>query len=105
MLRQLKALCEEVRFVVLFDSVPPGKAEPPRGVALRNLAANIRRHGFGPLRPYISTQVKAWIHRFVPVNRYRAAEEEADKRELGMGDVHDLGFVNLFYYFSAAADR
>ena len=31
MIRQLQALGEEVRFLVLFDSVPPGKAEPRRG--------------------------------------------------------------------------
>ena len=29
----------------------------------------------------------------------------ADERDLGMRDVESLGFVNLFFYFSAAADK
>ena len=105
MVRQLEAIGEEVKFVVLFDSVPPGKAEPPPKVARRNILRNIRRHGIGPLKPYIKAHLKWSLQKFLPVNVGRTEQQEADKRELGLRDVHDFGFVNLFYYFSAAADK
>ena len=105
MVRQLQAMGEEVKFLVLFDSVPPGKAEPPPKVARRNLLANIRRHGIGPLKPYLKAHLKWRLQKYLPVNVGRSEQQEADKRELGLGDVHDFGFVNLFYYFSSAADK
>lgn len=105
MVRQLEALGEEVTFVVLFDSVPPGRVAVPRGQQLRNLLANIRRHGFGPLRPYIRSRIKDSVQRFVPERRWRTELTKQEERDLGIRDVEDLGFVNLFHYFSAAADR
>ena len=53
MVRQLRALGEDVRCLVLFDSVPPGKADPPELIRWRNIFGHIRRRGVGPLKPYI----------------------------------------------------
>jgi thioesterase domain-containing protein len=105
MVKQLQALGEEVSFVVLFDSVPPGRAVVPAGRQLRHLLDNIRRYGFTPLRPYIESRVKDSVRRFIPTGASRAQQLEQDERDLGIRDVEDLGFVNLFYYFSASADR
>ncbi|MFV0308088.1 MAG: type I polyketide synthase [Desertimonas sp.] len=105
MVRQLEELGEQVEFLILFDSVPPGKAAPSSGVALRNLIGSVTRHGLPAIMPFIKRSVKGWAGRFIPTNRFREIEHEGVKRELGMGDPTELGFVNLFYYFTAAADR
>ena len=105
MVKQLQALGEEVSFVVLFDSVPPGRAGVPPTTQLKNLLANIRRHGYDPLKPYVTTRIKNGIKRFLPERKWRTEQIEQDERDLGIRDVEGLGFVNLFYYFSAAADR
>jgi acyl transferase domain-containing protein/thioesterase domain-containing protein/acyl carrier protein len=105
MVRQLRELGEEVRFVVLFDSVPPGKAAPSGSQQLRNLLANIRRHGLDPMQPYIKARVRHSLSRVIPRFAERQHQLEADERDLGVRDVEDLGFVNLFYYFSAAAEK
>ena len=105
MVRQLEELGEEVTFLVLFDSVPPGRAHVTASAQVRNLLANIGRHGYGPLRPYVRARVKGFVKRFLPQRQWRVEQIENDERDLGIRDVEDLGFVNLFYYFSAAADR
>ena len=105
MVRQLHALGEEVRYMVLFDSVPPGRAMVPKGRQVGNLLANIHRHGWGPLRPYVRARVKGFVKRFVPERQWRADYLASEERDLGLRDVEGLGFVNLFFYFSAAADR
>ena len=105
MVRQLRALGEDVPFVVFFDSVPPGKADPSFGPATRNLLGNIRRHGVTSMKPFITTTTKNWLRKYLPGDRFREAEHENDKRELGLADVGAAGFVNLYYYFTAAAER
>jgi thioesterase domain-containing protein len=105
MVRQLQALGEEVQYIVLFDSVPPGRAKPTIPQQGRNLLRNIRRHGYGPLRPYVRRRIRRAMKRFVPERRWRTDLIESEERDLGIRDVEDLGFVNLFLYFSAAAER
>ncbi|MGI9029402.1 MAG: thioesterase domain-containing protein, partial [Ilumatobacteraceae bacterium] len=105
MVRQLQALGEEVRYVVMFDSVPPGCANPPPAQQVRNLMRNARRHGHATLKPYVRERVREELSRFVPARQERADQVVQEERDLGIRDVEGLGFVNLFYYFSAAADR
>ena len=66
MVRQLQELGEEVEFLVLFDSVPPGRAARHRSEQVRNLLGNIRRHGYAPLRPYVRERVKGAVRRVIP---------------------------------------
>ena len=91
---------------MLFDSVPPGKADPAELTQLRNLLGQ---------HPPPRLGAAAAVHQGAPqeqgaaLHPRRAAaaidEIDDDERELGQRDVEALGFVNLFYYFSAAADR
>jgi acyl transferase domain-containing protein/thioesterase domain-containing protein/acyl carrier protein len=105
MVRQLREQGADVRLMVLFDSVPPGEAFPTGTRAMRNLVANVRRHGTKRMRPFITAETKRIARRFVPTKQDRSEELESVQREIGIRDVQDLGFVNLYYYFSAAADR
>ena len=67
MVRQLQELGEDVRYLVLFDSVPPGKADPPElTAAAQHPRPTSRRHGFGPLKPYIKAHLKMQIKRVHP---------------------------------------
>ena len=105
MIRQLQALGEEVRYVLLFDCVPPGKAAPGDVTAVKHIIWHVRRHGLRPLQPFIKRFVKNKLRFFINRDQGRIDEIDANERELGQRDVEALGFVNLFYYFSAAADR
>ncbi len=105
MVRQLREEGADVKLMVLFDSVPPGMAFPTGMPALRNLTANVRRHGFKRLRPFITSEAKRLGRRVIPTNQDRSEELQSVQREIGIRDVQDLGFVNLYHYFSAAADR
>jgi acyl transferase domain-containing protein/thioesterase domain-containing protein/acyl carrier protein len=105
MVRQLREQGADVRLMVLFDSVPPGKAFPTGIPKLRNLGANVRRHGLKRLRPFITAEGKWLVKKLVPTHQARSEELESVQREIGIRDVRDLGFVNLYHYFSAAADR
>ena len=105
MVRQLHAMGEVVRYVVMFDGVPPGLADPTGLPAMRNLLANIFRHGYGPLRPYVRHRMASALKRIIPERQWRVDMIASEERDLGIRDVEDLGFVNLFFYFSAVADR
>ena len=69
MVRQLRELGEDVRYLVLFDSVPPGKADPPELTRWRNIFGHIARRGLGPLKPYIKAHLKMQIKRVHPAAR------------------------------------
>ena len=103
-----QALGEEVRYVVLFDSVPPGRADRARACAAAQPA---RQHppprAHGPLKPYITEHARRAVRQALhPASGSGASSRSRhEQRELGIRDVEALGFVNLFYYFSAAADR
>jgi acyl transferase domain-containing protein/thioesterase domain-containing protein len=105
MVRQLQAAGAEVQYVVFFDGAPPGKAFPTPAETRRNLMRNIRRHGLEPIRPFLKRWLRAKVHRFIPEKQWRVEEVAAEERDLGMRDVEGHGFVNLFFYFGAAADR
>jgi thioesterase domain-containing protein/aryl carrier-like protein len=105
MVRQLKSMGEEVDYLVLFDSPLPGQATPSRMNQNLNLARNLVRRGFGPMRPYLRMRMRNSLLRFIPQREGRAEELAQAARAIGAVDVEDSGFVNLFHYFSAAADR
>jgi thioesterase domain-containing protein/acyl carrier protein len=105
MVRQLQALGEEVDQLILFDTPLPGEAEPSRSSQLGNFAANARRYGFSSVKPYVRWRVANAVHRFVPRRAGRDDQVDHAARQIGAIDVEQSGFVNLFYYFSAAAER
>ena len=45
------------------------------------------------------------MRRYIPERRWQSEQVETEERELGLRDVEGLGFVNLFHYFTAAAER
>jgi acyl transferase domain-containing protein/thioesterase domain-containing protein len=104
MVRQLQLLGEEVRFLVLFDSVPPGRAGPSTGDTVRNVAAHLRREGWSKVRPYVTHRMKELVKRFVPANAWRETQRATEEAELGLAET-ELGYVNLYYYFSAVVER
>jgi len=105
MARQLRAAGERVDRLVLFDSPLPGEAVLPRLQELRYFLGNARRHGLGPLVPYVARRVR----RALPARlsaRFGRIEETADAaREIGLVGNENSGFVDLYYYFTAAAER
>jgi thioesterase domain-containing protein/acyl carrier protein len=107
MARQLQALGEEVDRIVLFDSPLPGEAELSAGQQWIEFARNTRRYGFQAMKPYLRWRLRQTAVRFFPAARKAGRDEEltAAARQIGALDVEDSGFVDLFYYFSAAAER
>ena len=105
MARQLHELGDEVELAVLFDSAPTGKMTPGTSERARNVFGHLRNGSVGPTLPYIKRGVKRRLSRFVPEKPERAAEHATQERALGYADTDVHGYVNLFYYFSAAADR
>ena len=104
MSRQLLELGECVEHVILFDSVPPRTPWPSRRVRWARLTGRALRTGPVTVLPFVKRNVKQSLRRFVPERAERQQEHEVQERELGY--VADgSGFVNLFYYFTAAADR
>jgi hypothetical protein len=45
------------------------------------------------------------FRKIIPAKEVRTHQIEANQRELGLLDVEQIGFVNLYYYFGAVADR
>lgn len=105
MARQLRELGDEVDLVVLFDSAPTGKMTPGTLERFRNIATHVRSGSARPALPYIKRGVKRRLRRFIPEKAERATEKAQQERALGYADTDTHGYVNLFYYFSAAADR
>ena len=103
MARQLRESGDEVTHVLLFDSVPPGCTTPSRAARLRNLIANYRRLGGEALKPWLRHNLGRAYRRVIPQKAERVAEHDAQDRALGHTDVD--GYVNLFYYFSATAEK
>ena len=97
MARQLVEAGEQVDTVVLFDSVPPGKADPPPRVRRGNLARHLLRHGPGPLLDHVR-RVLSW--------RFGARRVDRSSVEIARldADAESHGFVDLFDHFSAVSE-
>jgi thioesterase domain-containing protein/acyl carrier protein len=105
MVKQLQQLGEEVRLLVLFDSVPPGKADPPPLTMLRRVLGNVRRHGLASMRPFLEFHTKGMIRRFLPHSATRQDDVAAEQEQLGLQQLDEGGFANLYWYFTATAER
>jgi acyl transferase domain-containing protein/surfactin synthase thioesterase subunit/acyl carrier protein len=105
MVRQLQELGETVRYVLLFDSVPGGKATPDVRSQARNLIHHARHDGLAAIKPYLKYLVVSALRRYVPERPERSEEIAGEERALGYTEVSAHGFVNLFHYFSAAAEK
>jgi thioesterase domain-containing protein/acyl carrier protein len=104
MVRQLAELGEQVEHLVLFDSVPPRSAWPGRRKRWTRLAVRAVRSGPGDVAPYVKRNTKQSLRRFVPERPHRVQERETQQRALGYV-ADDTGFVDIYHYFSATADR
>ena len=105
MTRQLHDLGETVDLTVLFDSPRAGQAWPSRTQIWRRVAGHLLRRGVGPVKPYLRSVAKFWVHRFIPVSSHRVAEHEQEDVALGYADTSAHGFVNLFHYFGATSEK
>lgn len=103
MAKQLRELGDEVTHVFLFDSVPPGCTSPGRRARAANLVANVRRLGARSVRPYVRANLKRWYRTLLGRQGSVTAGNMQQNRELGHEEVE--GYVNLFFYFSATAER
>lgn len=101
MSRQLQALGEEVRGAILFDSVPPGRAQPTAREQWTNVIRHVARRD--DVTPYLRYRA-ARIKRALPPWRGQNLPEHEDQ-DLGFRRVEEQGFVNLYYYFTAVAER
>jgi thioesterase domain-containing protein/acyl carrier protein len=104
MARQLLELGEPVAHVILFDSVPPRTPWPGRRERWSRLAMRAVRSGLADVAPYVKRNTKQSLRRFVPERAERVQEHQMQEHALGYV-TDDTGFVNLYHYFSAAADR
>ena len=91
--------------MILFDSVPTGKAWPSRSTRWRNVTRHALGNGIAAVIPYVRWQVLESLRRFIPEKGARKHDHDLQNRELGYIDVGAHGFVNLYHYFSATADR
>jgi acyl transferase domain-containing protein/thioesterase domain-containing protein/acyl carrier protein len=108
MARQLQALGEQVERVVLFDSPVPGEETVPRAKQWANLARNLRLCGLEELKPYFRRRAREIARRWAPALAQKAGRDDelaSAARQIGAVDVEASGFVDLYYYFSAAASR
>ncbi|MEZ5296789.1 MAG: thioesterase domain-containing protein [Ilumatobacteraceae bacterium] len=104
MVRRLRELGEQVDHVVLFDSVPPGRAEVPVPTSWWRTCRNALRFGVGAVRPYVRHRAAGRSGDTFPSGPNGPCETRATGRALGF-ETDSTGTVDLYYYFSAAADR
>ncbi len=108
MVRQLSALGKEVERLVLFDSPVPGEAELSNAKELLYFLRNVRRHGVAEMVPYVRWRCREVLKSIRPerFDRFgRAEDRRQTARQIGLAGGEDAGFVDLYYYFSAAAER
>jgi acyl transferase domain-containing protein/aryl carrier-like protein len=100
MAHQLQQLGEQVRYLVLFDSIPQDHVDPSPWERRRNLARNVARFGTKAIRPYVETRLR---HRMMGAG----TDYFRDDRLAGLGfdDVEEFGIVDLFDDFTAVAER
>ena len=108
MVRQLQALGKRVDRLVLFDSPIIGEAELSGAKELLYFLRNVRRHGVGELVPYMRWRFREALKAIRPerFDRFgRADDRRRTARQIGLVGDEEAGFVDLYYYFSAAAER
>jgi thioesterase domain-containing protein len=105
MVKQLQQLGEEVRLLVFFDSVPPGQAHQRASKMASRILGNIRRHGLASMRPFLEFHLKGNIRRFMPRSATRQDAVAAEQEELGVEQLDEGGFANLYWYFTATEER
>ena len=104
MARQLLERGDAVAHVILFDSVPPRTPWPNRRERWSRLAMRAVRSGPADVAPYVKRNTKQSLRRFVPERAERVQEHQTQEHVLGYV-TDDTGFVNLYHYFSATAER
>ena len=105
MVRQLQALGEEVRYLVLFDSVPPGKAGPvDRRDDPQRRSPTCAATGYCQAAPLSVPSCQGHDQAVRPDATWTDDLRRRTRRSSGLRRRR-LGFVNLYYYFSAVAER
>jgi thioesterase domain-containing protein/acyl carrier protein len=105
MVRQLKALGEEVRTVVLFDSIPAQFGFPTTARQTRYVFKNLVTAGPKPVLPYLDELARSTFRKFVPSPADREAARQEQAKEMGYTDVSEFGFVDLEDYFATVVQR
>lgn len=108
MTRQLQALGERVDRLVLFDSPLPGEAALSVRRQWYEFFRNARRCGMRSVAPYAKWRAREVVRSWLPtIPRLAARDQElaSAARQIGATDVEDSGFVDLYYYFSAAVEK
>ena len=109
MARQLQALGEKVeRAGAVRQPAFRARRRCRRAQQWANLARNLRRCGYAELKPYFRRRARELASNYLPfLLRKEGRDEElaSAARQIGAVDVEDSGFVDLYYYFSAAASR
>jgi thioesterase domain-containing protein/acyl carrier protein len=105
MTRQLQALGKRVDRLVLFDSPLPGESKISGLQELRWFSSNLRREGLAKLTPYVRWRFRRAVKAWLPDRYGRGAERDLEARQLGLTGEDAAGFVNLYHYFTAAAER
>ena len=105
MVRQLQALGEQVRTVVLFDSIPAQFGFPSNGRRARYVAKNLVSAGPKPVLPYLDELARRTFRKFVPSPAAREAARHEQAKEMGYTDVTEFGFVDLEDHFATVVQR
>ncbi|HEV8299262.1 MAG TPA: SDR family NAD(P)-dependent oxidoreductase, partial [Acidimicrobiales bacterium] len=100
MAAKLRAAGEHVRYVVLFDSIPPEHVYPRNTTQLRHVIANLCIRGPKPVWPYLDEWARRTFRRVVPTPEARERARREQAREMGFIDVSEFGFVNLEPHFA-----
>jgi thioesterase domain-containing protein len=103
--RQLLLAGRTVDRLVLFDSPLPGEAKLSAFQQVRYFVSNARRHGRAGMMPYLRWRSHAALRSILPDRFGRAEQRELAAREIGVVGDENAGFVNLYYYFTAAAEQ
>ena len=105
MVRQLQALGESVRCVVIFDGVPSDVNDSGVVARWRNVASNALLAGPAAVKPFVRRRAIDTLRGMRRRGGDGNDESGAQERALGYTEVAEHGFVNLYYYLSAAVDR
>jgi hypothetical protein len=57
------------------------------------------------VKPYLRSSARYWLHRIIPVAAHRSDEQAQADAALGYVETGAHGFINLFHYFGATANK